>query len=505
MSDIVLSAGVRQNLLSLQKTADLSALTQNRLATGKKVNSALDNPTNFFTSQALQNRAGDLSALLDSIGQAQKTIEAADQGLTALAKLVASAKSIALQARQSAEPQTTYALAQATGNVAFAQTIGTSTSSANYLGATVAGNVDLDVTIGGVTTTVSAAIGLNATGQQVQDAIRAAIAASPVAGRVNVDFNTTTANRFTITAADSDVDIVVQSNATTEDLFLTADNVTDTTISSSNMLDLSVGLNGKSLTVQANGSAAKTIVFGYGAGQVSTVAELQTALAGTNVTATIGAGNFLSLSAPPTTGTQNALVISGTAAGAGAGFIGIPPGTTNGLATPPATDPTRANLQTQYNNLLSQIDALAKDASYNGINLLYGDNLKVVFNEKGTSSLTITGVKFDITGLGLSLLSATEFQSNASIDTAMGTVDAALAALRTQGANYGSTLSTVQTRQDFTRNLITTLQTGADALVLADTNEEGANMLALQTRQQLSTTALSLANQAAQAVLRLFG
>jgi flagellin-like hook-associated protein FlgL len=508
MSDIVLSAGVRQNLLSLQKTADLSALTQNRLATGKKVNSALDNPTNFFTSQALQNRAGDLSALLDSIGQAQKTIEAADQGLTALAKLVQSAKSIALQARQSAEPQTTYSLAQATGNVAFAQTIGTFTSGTNYANVVAAGNVDIDVTIGGVTTTVSAAIGANATGQQAQDAIRAAIAASPVAGRVNLDFNTTTANRFTISAADSDVDLVVKANTTTANLFLTTGAATpanDTTVASQNMLDLSVGLNGKALTVQANGGTAKTINFGYGAGQVSTVAELQAALAGTNVTATIGAGNFLSLSAPATTGTQNSLVISGTAAGLGAGFIGIVPATTNGLATPPATDPTRANLQTQYNNLLSQIDALAKDASYNGINLLYGDNLKVVFNEKGTSSLTITGVKFDITGLGLSLLGAGQFQSNTAIDTAMGTVDAALAQLRTQGANYGSTLSTVQTRQDFTRNLITTLQTGADALVLADTNEEGANMLALQTRQQLSTTALSLANQAAQAVLRLFG
>ena len=82
MSDVVLSAGVRQNLLSLQKTAHLMSVTQNRLATGKKVNSALDNPANFFTSQALNNRAGDLNALLDSIGQAQKTLEAADQGIT---------------------------------------------------------------------------------------------------------------------------------------------------------------------------------------------------------------------------------------------------------------------------------------------------------------------------------------------------------------------------------------------------------------------------------------
>ena len=104
MSDVVLSAGVRQNLLSLQSTADLMSLTQNRLATGKKVNSALDNPGNFFTSQSLNNRASDLNALLDSIGQAQKTIEAADQGITSLTKLVESAKSVAKQALQAPQP-----------------------------------------------------------------------------------------------------------------------------------------------------------------------------------------------------------------------------------------------------------------------------------------------------------------------------------------------------------------------------------------------------------------
>ena len=88
MADIVLSAGVWQNLLSLQNTASLMSTTQNRLATGKKVNTALDNPTNFFTSQSLQFRAGDLNNLLDNIGQAQKTLEAANQGITSLTKLI---------------------------------------------------------------------------------------------------------------------------------------------------------------------------------------------------------------------------------------------------------------------------------------------------------------------------------------------------------------------------------------------------------------------------------
>jgi flagellin-like hook-associated protein FlgL len=162
-------------------------------------------------------------------------------------------------------------------------------------------------------------------------------------------------------------------------------------------------------------------------------------------------------------------------------------------------------LQNDFNNVLDQIDALAKDASYNGINLLNGDDLKVTFNEKGTSSLTIKGVNFQSTSLGLNKLNGKQFQDNIQIDSTISSIDISLTSLRTQSSKFGANLTTVQTRQDFTKNMINTLQTGSDNLVLADTNEEGANMLALQTRQQLSTTALSLANQASQAVLRLFG
>jgi flagellin-like hook-associated protein FlgL len=138
------------------------------------------------------------------------------------------------------------------------------------------------------------------------------------------------------------------------------------------------------------------------------------------------------------------------------------------------------------------------------VNLLNGDNLKVVFNEAGSSSLAISGVSFDSTGLGLSSVSGSGFQSDTNVDATISSLDTALGTLRTQATKFGSNLTTVQTRQDFTKNLVSTLTTGADALVLADTNEEGANLLALQTRQQLSTTALSLSSQADQAVLRLF-
>lgn len=156
MSSVVLSAGVRQNLLSLQSTADLMSLTQNRLATGKKVNSALDNPGNFFTSQSLNNRASDLNALLDSIGQAQKTLEAADQGITSLTKLVESAKSVAKQALQAPQPSAvTYSAVALTSTDPADEVIGTT---GNGTAVTVANaqtySFDLNIN-GGGTQTVS--------------------------------------------------------------------------------------------------------------------------------------------------------------------------------------------------------------------------------------------------------------------------------------------------------------------------------------------------------------
>ncbi len=100
LSNITLSSSVRQNLLSLQDTADLLSTTQTRLATGKKVNSALDNPTNFFTAAGLDARASDIGNLLDSIGNGVQVLQAANTGITSLSKLVDTAKSIANQALQ---------------------------------------------------------------------------------------------------------------------------------------------------------------------------------------------------------------------------------------------------------------------------------------------------------------------------------------------------------------------------------------------------------------------
>ena len=153
-SQVTLSAGVRQNLLALQNTAALLSTTQQRLATGKKVNSALDNPSNFFTSQSLSNRANDLSALLDSIGQAQQTLTAADQGITSLTSLVQSAKSIANQALQS--PLGTVNYTTIAGSVAIAAD-STQVTSTDTVANLVPGNVDASVQAS--TTLTAAGIG----------------------------------------------------------------------------------------------------------------------------------------------------------------------------------------------------------------------------------------------------------------------------------------------------------------------------------------------------------
>ena len=272
MSDIVLTAGVRANLLQLQSTAATITNTQSKLATGKRVNSALDNPINFFTAQGLSNRASDLTNLLDSMSTAISTIQAANNGLTSITKLVQSAQALASQAQQT-----------------------------------------------------------------------------------------------------SDVSV-------------------------------------------------------------------------------------------------------------------------------------RLGLAAQFDSIKTQITQLAGDSGFNGINLLDSANstdLTVQLNERNTSSVTVNAV--DSTATGLSINNATNnWAAAADITAASGELTAALTTLRSQSQAFGSQLSTVQIRQDFTKAMTNTLQSGSDALTLADSNEEGANLLALQTRQQLSTTALSLASQAAQAVLRLF-
>ncbi|MGN6490288.1 MAG: flagellin, partial [Devosia sp.] len=185
-------------------------------------------------------------------------------------------------------------------------------------------------------------------------------------------------------------------------------------------------------------------------------------------------------------------------------------GTVSGASSIGGND-VRANLVKQFNELRDQLDKFADDASFNGINLLRGDKLKLTFNETGTSTIEIqakdksgSATSIDNTALGIDAVTDSDFDSDAKLDAKLDVLKSSLDTLRSQSSTFGSNLSVVENRQDFTKNMINTLQTGAANLTLADTNEEAANLLALQTRQQLSSTALSMASQADQAVLRLF-
>jgi flagellin len=578
-SDVTLSKGVRANLLSLQNTAEMMARTQERLSTGKKVNSALDNPVNYFTAAGLHARASDLGTLLDSIGNGVQTLAAADKGISAISKLVESLKSTAKQALLAGQPASTYALnvagtaipadtaAVGTGSatipadqpavltgtvgglagtdtltslgISNGQTItitdGTNTVTHTVVNAATEDLDDLMTTLngGGATWTVAlnggflevtsnnnadtltisgsgsaSAFGTTTTGGPTNATVAALTGILSVQQgsnpAVNVDFSTVTTRAGILTALGG-IGSFVGNN-----LVLTATNTTDSiavsgTGTSVSGLGLSaaydpanaaIGALSGTLTIQHGTGSTQTLTFG-GSG-ISNRAELTTALAGlgiTGLTASI-TGNAVTF----TSTTAGALTLGGTVLPA----LGLTPGATNPTATVGTPNATRTSLTSDFNELLLQITNLANDASYNGINLLSSDNLTVIFNEDGSSSLVIDGIDFTASGLGLTPLTGNGLQVDADVNAAIAQIDAATAQLRAQASAFGSNLSIVQARQDFTKNLINVLELGGDALILADTNEEGANLLALQTRQSLSTTSLSMAAQADQNVLRLF-
>ncbi|MBF0128921.1 MAG: flagellin, partial [Alphaproteobacteria bacterium] len=172
---------------------------------------------------------------------------------------------------------------------------------------------------------------------------------------------------------------------------------------------------------------------------------------------------------------------------------------------------------TDFQIVMAQINSAVNDASYKGVNLLKStpDNLIATFNEDGTSKLTVTGISMTMTGLSITTastsaqtLSATgtagDWGNVSGINLSLSQINNALTTLRTNAASFGTSSAIIQTREDFAKNLITTLKAGADKLTLADMNEEAANMLALQTQRQMGTNSLSMASQAAQSVLQMF-
>jgi hypothetical protein len=306
------------------------------------------------------------------------------------------------------------------------------------------------------------------------------------------------------TGLQSDLSITGTGNAMSA-LGLTGPSGTDSSFSATR--GASAGsLNGKTLSFTSfNGGAGVNVTFGDGTnGTVKSLAQLNVALAANNMSASIdNATGKLTIS------TSNDYA-SHTMGGNEGGVLGGTALTTLTFTTPQApvadvnAQNTRAGLVKQFNDILNQIKTTAQDASFNGVNLLNGDNLKLVFNETGKSTISIQGVTFDPTGLGLSnLASGVDFIDNNATNAVLSKLSTASTTLRSQASAFGSNLSVVQARQDFSKSLINVLQTGSANLTLADTNEEAANSQALSTRQSIAVSALSLANQSQQGVLQL--
>ena len=368
MSDISLTASMRTNLLSLQNTQSLMDQTQERLSTGLKVNSAIDNASSYYTAQSLNNRASDLNSLLDSMGQGVQTIKAANEGIEAITKFVEQAKATANSARDEAmSSEITLKL-----GIADKPTANSSVTFRIVDSAGVATDVKVEVT-------------------------------------------------------DS-----VADGAAAQKVFTDKTELTDAA-------EVSFDADGN-LTVKSNEGYSLALTAGTGDYEAAATAVKNT---------------------------------------------------------------TREKYAAQFDSIMSQIDKLAKDSGYKGINLLQSNDLKVVFNESRTSDIDIKGEDASSKGLGLSA-ATNGWATNADIDAAIEEVDAAISKLRIMSSDFGNYYSIVQNRQDFTSKLVNVLTEGADNLTLADMNEESANMLALQTRQQLAINSLSLASQAAQSVLKLF-
>ena len=350
MSDITLTASMRSNLLSLQNTQSLMDMTQERLSTGKKVNSAIDNPSAYYTAQSLNNRASDLSALLDSMGQAVQTIKAADEAISSITTFAEQAKAVANSALDSSDASEVSAYQDQFNEIR--KQITSLSEDAGYKGVNLLAKNNLEVV-----------------------------------------FNEGRSSSITITG--------VEANA--EKLGIT-----------------------KAETWGGEGDKITANVAEYN--KASTTAIEQNGY-------TIHEGKLYQ---------AKEKVGNGSAA-------------------------------------IGEFDA-------NKFTLVSSDS-KIVEAAKtaGTTNVTLPG---DV--------------NKEAIKTSISQVETAISTLRSMASTFGNNYSIVENRQEFTENLINVLTEGADKLTLADMNEESANMLALQTRQQLAINSLSLASQASQSVLKLF-
>ena len=413
-NSVLLSSNIRSNLLALQGTASLLDASQAKLSTGRKVNSALDNPTSFFTSQALSDRATSLNSLLDGVSNGVQTVKAASTGLDTITSLLKQAKAIATSAKADAGTTNTSAVSSKALVISSTGTTGTSIRDKSLTS---------KLSDNGLTT------GESLTFTQVKNGV-------------------TSSYTFTNTGGTKTVQ------------------------------DLVDGLNGSgigSATVNDNGT-------------LSFASNVDTSAAGL----VANPSNAFTVSSKDNTGTAQAPA-------AGTEIVGFAAFTTSSQNS---ASKSGQDYTSQFADLVQSINDAVKDASFNGTNLLAGganNKLTVTFDADSKTKLDVDSKDFTSS----TLLSGNTSLTGTNTDAVLDSIDSALTSVKGAQGTYGNKLAIMQSRQDFTKSLSTILSTGSDNLVAADTNLEAANVLALQTRQSLSQSALSLANQANQGVLQL--
>ena len=604
MSGISLTASMRSNLLSLQNIAGQQDIVQNRLATGLKVSSAIDNPSSYYTASSLNNRAADLTALLDAMSQGVQTIKAASEAIDSGTKFLEQAKAVASQALETAQPVIARVSSEAEllaaidsdrqglividGNITLSenQTVklrdGQSLVGTNYLNKNAArssitlninnsnqkgngievGNnsliSDLDINmtsvdghspyfygaVGAVAPETHATLqnlniktnsdylcGIYIEGEQNNIEIK---------GKINIETTGLNACGIVNYSHEGKLDIAnALINIKTEGQMghgiagrygtvnIGGNSVVNVLSNGENSriilsyIDSVININDAEINIK--NTAATSAAFGCNSNSAINI----TAQAKLNIITDIfyranNSGNMLNLqsgiriSYQTTAGTNQGIVSSINYQETNAGTFGMDilqkfsrlsdsadnlPDIDEEMKKILPDENQTDNKSAQYNLLLTQYDRLISDASYKGINLLDGQNLKINFNEDRSSKIDVAGVKADSESLGLK---TKEWYSPEDIEKSIAELETAINSLRSFASEFGNYYSIVTTRQDFTENLINVLEEGADKLTLADMNQESANMLALQTSQQLAVNSLSLASQASQSILRLF-
>ncbi|WP_106752965.1 flagellin [Pannonibacter carbonis] len=505
MTDITLSAAVRQNLLTLQTTADLMSGVQNKLATGKKVNTALDNPNSFFTASGLSNRAKDLGTLLDDMGQVVQTMKAADQGITSITKLVETAKAKANQALQT---QSQYERAQyAKQYNDLLKQIEDVAKDSSYKGKNLLAGEGNDLTAifnedNTSKLTVSAVDYTDTTlsgGLNLSDLATAKGGASSLqieGGKASITFTNGSGNTLTSGSLISDATSVALGDVLQ---LRTAASGGGAIVSGTSAITVGANTTVQNVVDEINKAAGVRAEFDEKTGTLSITSNDNVYLRNTDAgAATPAPSDLASLTAANFTAGSQLLMDTGSFAVGD--ILKLVDGNGYELGS------LEVGKKTSVNDLVDFIkDFNGVKASFNtgtGKVTIESDvSLTLKSDNKDFAAAAFTA---DTDGINVVAQQESGFASDEAINKVVDRLNNALSNLRSQASEFGTNLSTVEIRQDYTKKMINTLQEGAGKLTLADTNQEGANLLALQTRQQLASTSLSFASQADQTVLSLF-